>query len=182
MAGKNDKGGKRERKPVDPAVRQQYEQQRAVVEAQDAERSTISVPARSVGKKTETILQAFLIWLSKGYSPKFAASKCGVARETFFRWREQDDDFARRWKAAIDAGTDLMEDEALRRAAEGVDRPVFQMGECVGFTREYSDSLLAMQLKGRRPERYGDKVAHTGAEGGAIKHHIEVEFVKPGSK
>ncbi len=173
------KGGKRERKPVDPAVRQRYEDQRAVVEAQDAERNDMTGKSTSTTKKSETIIQAFLIWLSKGYSPQFAAAKCGIHRTTAFKWREDDEDFARRWKIAIDAGTDFMEDEARRRAVDGVDRPTFQMGECVGFTREYSDSLLAMQLKGRRPERYGDKVAHTGAEGGAIKHHIEVEFVKP---
>jgi len=173
---------KKQRKPVDPAVRRRYEEQRIEFEANDAERSKSS-PSDHGGpyssKKSPTILKAFCIWLSKGYSPKFAANKCGINRSTFFKWREEDAEFAAQWKAAVDEGTDFLEDEAMRRAAEGVDRPVFQMGECVGYTREYSDSLMAMQLKGRRPERYGDKVAHTGAEGGAIKHHIEVEFVKP---
>lgn len=39
----------------------------------------------------------------------------------------------------------------MKRAQEGVQRPVFQMGSCVGFTQEYSDSLAAMMLQGRRP-------------------------------
>lgn len=175
------KADKPKRRPVDPSVRQRYDDQRLVHEAQDAERLPNANPNKfKGGKKTPVILEAFLIWLSKGYSPKFAAEKCGIRRETFFDWRDKDQVFAAAWKKAIDEGTDFFEDEARRRAADGIDRPVFQMGECVGFTREYSDSLLAMQLKGRRPERYGDKVAHTGGDGGAIKHHIEVEFVKSG--
>lgn len=182
---KADKKVKRERKPVAPEVRKRYDDQRLLAEAQDAERNSGPAARTAVqfgSKKSPILLEAFLTWLRKGYSAKFAADKCNVRRETFFDWRDKDEAFKAAWKKAIDEGTDYMEDEARRRAVDGVDRPTFQMGECVGFTREYSDSLLAMQLKGRRPERYGDKVAHTGAEGGAIRHHIEVEFVKPGGK
>ncbi len=177
------KADKKEKKPkVDPSVRHRYEDQRLVYEARDAERLPNANPNKFGSKKTPVVVEAFLTWLSKGYSPKFAAEKIGIRRETFFDWRDKDPLFAAAWKKAIDAGTDFFEDEARRRAAEGVDRPVFQMGECVGFTREYSDSLLAMQLKGRRPERYGDTTKHVGAEGGAIHHKIEVEFVKPGDR
>jgi hypothetical protein len=45
-----------------------------------------------------------------------------------------------------------LEDEAFRRAVTGVDKPVFQKGECVGFIREYSDNLLTLLLRCRRPE------------------------------
>jgi hypothetical protein len=48
-----------------------------------------------------------------------------------------------------------VEDEAHRRAVEGYNpRPVYHKGEKVGEIREYSDSLLALLLKSRRPEVY----------------------------
>src|SRR5271155_5157904 len=56
----------------------------------------------------------------------------------------------RAWAEAVEAGVDLLEQEALRRAREGVDRPAFQGGVCVGMVREYSDTLMAMLLSGRR--------------------------------
>jgi hypothetical protein len=54
----------------------------------------------------------------------------------------------------MEAGTDLIEQEAWRRAVDGYDRPVFQDGELVGLVRAYSDVLLMMLLRGRRPEAY----------------------------
>ena len=60
---------------------------------------------------------------------------------------------------ARDAGTDLLEDEAWRRAYSGTERPVFQNGALVGKTREYSDLLMELLLKGRRPEKFRDKQA-----------------------
>jgi hypothetical protein len=52
----------------------------------------------------------------------------------------------------MEAGTDLIEQEARRRAVEGYDRPVFQRGELAGLERVYSDMLLALLLRGRRRE------------------------------
>jgi hypothetical protein len=49
-----------------------------------------------------------------------------------------------------------MEDEAMRRAVDGWDEPVYQKGEQVGVVRKYSDSLLALLLRGRRPDVYRD--------------------------
>ena len=44
------------------------------------------------------------------------------------------------------------EDEAYRRAVEGVRRPVFHGGVKVGEITEYSDRLLIQLLRRRRPE------------------------------
>jgi hypothetical protein len=54
----------------------------------------------------------------------------------------------------MEAGTDLIEEEARRRVVEGYDRPVFQGGKLVGVVRVYSDELAALLLRGRRPEVY----------------------------
>ena len=54
-------------------------------------------------------------------------------------------------------GTDALEDEALRRAFHGSERPVFQGKELVGYVRDYSDTLLIFMLKARRPEKYRER-------------------------
>ena len=64
-------------------------------------------------------------------------------------------------------GIDRLEDEAHRRAVEGVDRPVYQGGVRVGEIKTYSDSLLTLLLKSRRPEVFAcsyDASAHVDAE------------------
>lgn len=116
-------------------------------------------------KKSPEIKELFLGWLRKGYTPKRAAAECGIGRATVFAWRAEDDDFREAWAEAYDEGTDVFEDEAKRRAVDGVDRPIFQQGECVGFERVYSDSLMQMMLQGRRPGVY-KKGNEDGGSGG----------------
>jgi hypothetical protein len=99
----------------------------------------------------------FLEALAAGWSVKKAAETIGVARRTAYGWRGEDEDFARLWDDAVEAGTDLMEDEAIRRAVEGVPRPVFYQGQIVGSITEYSDFLLDRQLRARRKDKYSDR-------------------------
>jgi hypothetical protein len=61
-------------------------------------------------------------------------------------------------EAARIEAADLLEDEAFRRAHQGIDKPVFQGKELVGVIREYSDTLLIFLLKGCRPDKYRDRV------------------------
>ena len=67
--------------------------------------------------------------------------------------RTTEAEFADAWDDAYDAGNDRLEDEAHRRAVDGVERPVTYRGEVVGSVREYSDVLLMFLLRGRRPDR-----------------------------
>jgi len=66
----------------------------------------------------------------------------------------------------------LREEEADRRALDGTKKPVFHKGEICGYIREYSDSLLALQLKAGNPDRYADrsKVEHKGI---AVNYNIQ---------
>jgi hypothetical protein len=76
------------------------------------------------------------------------------------------------WDDAVEVGTQRLEDEAIRRATEGWEEPVYQRGELVGHVRRYSDALLMFLLRGRRPEVYGERrqrVEVTGAGGGPIE-------------
>lgn len=108
--------------------------------------------------RTPANREKFLTALSEGASITSAAKACGSLRQTFYRWRSEDPAFAAEWDEAIEAGTDLLEDEARRRAVDGVEKPIFYQGREVGRMREYSDSLLMFLLKGRRPDKFRDGV------------------------
>jgi len=90
--------------------------------------------------------------LAQGKSPTYAAKEAGVSRAIAYRWRQRSPKFAAAWDEAVAEGIDRLEDEAHRRAVEGVERPVYQGGVRVGEIKAYSDSLLTLLLKSRRPE------------------------------
>ncbi|MBX9745474.1 MAG: hypothetical protein K2X34_01135 [Hyphomonadaceae bacterium] len=94
-----------------------------------------------------------------------AAAQARISRQALYTWRRTDPKFAHDWDEAIEAGTDLLERAALKRAVEGVKKPVFQGGEKVGEVTEYSDTLLIFLLKARRPAKYRERyeVKHDGA-------------------
>jgi hypothetical protein len=121
----------------------------------------------------------FLTALSSTGSVAEACRQASVARNSMYLWRNSDEGFAADWDKYLEAGAQLLEDEAKRRAHDGYDEPVFYKGEMVATTRKYSDTLLIFLLKGLIPHRYGDRMAHTGADGGPIQAEITVNFVKP---
>jgi hypothetical protein len=100
----------------------------------------------------------FLAKLAAGYSIAAACRAERIGRRTAYDWRERDEDFAKAWDAAIEEGSDILEDEARRRAHDGVTKPVYQGGALVGVVREYSDTLLIFLLKARRPQKFRDNV------------------------
>lgn len=108
--------------------------------------------------------------LSAGASVTAAVEASRVARSSLYLWRDEDPDFAREWEEAVEAGTDRLEDEALRRAKEGTLRPVFYEGVQCGQIREFSDTLTIFLLKARRPEKYRDRTSLelAGKDGGPI--------------
>jgi hypothetical protein len=99
-----------------------------------------------------------------------ACEAAKVGRTTVYEARERDEKFAKAWDDIESATTDEMEREAYRRGVEGVDKPVFQKGECVGHVREFSDTLLIFMLKARKPEKYRETTRHelTGKDGAPL--------------
>jgi hypothetical protein len=122
---------------------------------------------RVTGKKGD-VQAAFLEQLVEGAPVTEAAEAVTVSRKTLYQWRREDPDFAAAWELAYEQGTDKLEAEAQRRAHDGV--PDFRLdreGNEHPLIR-YSDTLLIFLLKGRRPEKYRDNVAHeVGGKGGA---------------
>jgi hypothetical protein len=81
-----------------------------------------------------------------------------VSHNTVYLWRELDEAFAMAENQARSTFADGLEEEAVRRARDGYDRPVYQGGELVGYERVYSDNLLWKLLQAVRPEKYRDKL------------------------
>jgi hypothetical protein len=104
-------------------------------------------------KKTQ-----FLDLLAETGNVSRAASTCNLPRRTLYCCRATDPAFAAAWEESLEIGLDALEDEAMRRAREGVEEPIFNGGLRCGTVRKYSDLLLIFLLKSRRPQRYGGAV------------------------
>jgi hypothetical protein len=111
----------------------------------------------------------FLERLAAGWSVTDAARSAGIVPRTAYNYRtagtpEYNAVFEAAWDDALEAGTDRLEDEAMRRAVEGTEKPVYQRGLLVGRVREYSDTLTVFLLKARRPGKYRERVdvQHSG--------------------
>jgi hypothetical protein len=65
-----------------------------------------------------------------------------------------DPDYQAEFEEAHKEACDRLEQEARRRAVEGVDEPVFYKGEHCGVVRKYSDTLLIFLLNGAMPHKY----------------------------
>lgn len=100
---------------------------------------------------------AFLAALAETCNVTEACKIARVDRSTIYKWRKEDKKFAKDWETTFVIASDLLEDEAVRRAKEGVEEPVYQGGKQVGTVRKYSDQLLMFLLKGAKKEKYSDR-------------------------
>jgi hypothetical protein len=105
-------------------------------------------------KATDENKEIVLAMLANGATYGAAAAAIGAHRRTIMKWSDNDEEFAERWNNAVEEGIDRLEQEAIRRARDGVKRPVFYMGQVVGYVQEYSDSLLKFLLEAKRPAVY----------------------------
>jgi hypothetical protein len=113
-------------------------------------------------KRTKEERQAqFLSQLEEVASISRACKKSKVPRRTVYDWITDDAEFLPRYEASKKIAIEALEDEAIRRAHEGVLKPVFQGGIKVGTIREFSDTLLIFMLKGKAPETYREKFSGT---------------------
>ncbi len=92
-------------------------------------------------------LNAFLRRFASTGSVSEAARAIGTSRNTLYRLRRSDKDFAARWEMARDGAFDAAFTEASRRTVAGTERPVLHRGRPVGAIRTYNDKLLMSLLR-----------------------------------
>jgi hypothetical protein len=123
--------------------------------------STKGQPRRALSQSVRAkhaFLESYRLWANISY----ACEQSGVARPNIYYWQEHDEAFAKAFHIAEQAATERLEKEAWRRAVEGspYERTSYWHGEPVGTDRkiEYSDNLLMLLLRARRPDLYREKV------------------------
>ncbi len=93
-----------------------------------------------------------------------AAKAMGLSRKHCYDLKDKDAAFSQMWDDAVEAGTELLEAAAYKRAM-GIERDVFgRDGKKTGTIHEYNTTLTIFLLKGRRPEKYRERtqVDYTG--------------------
>jgi hypothetical protein len=104
--------------------------------------------------------ERFLKALADTGSVTAAVAVAGTSRTRCYELRKGDQVFAAAWDEAEEVAADRLEDEARRRAVEGVPEPLVSAGKLVRdddgqpiSIRRYSDNLLLALLKAHRPPR-----------------------------
>ena len=127
----------------------------------------------------------FIKALENGETVSEAAAALKITRADLYQWRRVDTTFDAAWTQAWELGAYVLEEEAVRRAVEGTEKPVFRGGEVVGHMREYSDSMLMFLLKARKPELFGTSVksdrknqANQKSEGDKLDLASEIDEAK----
>ena len=101
-----------------------------------------------------------------------------ITRKTAYEHRNRYANFALDWDEAKKEGLETLEDEAVRRARDGVEKPVFHQGDVVGYVRDYSDTLLIFLLKAHDPARFNpvNRQELSGKDGGPVQHEHTVNL------
>lgn len=132
----------------------------------DTSVNTIQHPKTPDTRSTAVRKRAFQAALRVTMNRSKAAIAAGIERTTHYHWVRTDP----KYRAAIEQIEehigDTLEDEAIRRAFEGIQKPVSIGGEREMVT-EYSDTLLIFALKRFKPEKYRERfdTRHSGANG-----------------
>lgn len=116
-------------------------------------------------KLTPKRRERFLECLREQPNVSRAARAIAVSRMSAYKWRRADPKFAEEWDEAIEVGCDRLEEEAWRRAHDGIERDVYYQGEVVGQERHYSDRLMERLLEAHRPDKYRKNVGLSTPDG-----------------
>ena len=112
--------------------------------------------------------RAFIAAFRRVVSVGAAAAAARVTPDDHYGWVKRDAEYRKIWEQVQDEAAQALEDEAVRRAHEGVKRQVLYKGKPVRTGRgrhskilyetEYSDQLLILLLRRYRPMLYRDTV------------------------
>lgn len=116
--------------------------------------------------------RAFLAAYAECGTIVHAAELAGVSRRSHDNWIASDPVYAAAFRDAGEQAIQRLEQEARRRAIEGIEKPVYQGGKQVGVAREYSDTLLIFLLKAARPHVYRDATPALASAAITVVHSI----------
>jgi len=104
-------------------------------------------------KRRRDFLKAFAETLNIAES----ARRVDRDSDVHYYWLQTDPRYAECFEAVKAAAVQSLEDEAVRRAKNGVLVPVVSAGKVVAYARKYSDSLMIKLLQRFKPEAYKDR-------------------------
>jgi len=130
-------------------------------DSQDDEHALKGLQVRVVTratKLTQARARAFLVELAQSGNVTGACAVAGVSRKQVYRIKARDKAFGELWDEAIQMAVDTLEAECRRRAVEGVERIKYdRQGKLLQTERVYSDKLMELLLRAKRPAEYRDK-------------------------
>jgi hypothetical protein len=97
---------------------------------------------------------AFLAAYAQSGDVSDASRAAGISRRIHYLWLRGDAEYSDAFDEAKDEAVEALVREALRRAVQGFDEPVFHQGVQCGTVRKYSDTLLIFLMKGADPKRF----------------------------
>lgn len=112
-------------------------------------------PRRGTVATAPVWMPKFLAALAESCNVTYSATVAGTTRKTAYAYRGSDPEFAAAWEDAEAQGVEALEMAARRRAMDT------------------SDTLAIFLLKAHRPEKYRERVEHTGKDGGPL----QIEYV-----
>jgi hypothetical protein len=132
---------------------------------------------------TEHKKKAFLASYAHTGRVTHAAKAAQVNWRNHYLWLKADPVYAEAFATAKQMVGDWLEEEAIRRAKEGIVRPIYYQGAQVAEHLEYSDTLLIFLLKGAKPEKYRERLEHVGKDGMPLVGNvtITVRYAEPGT-
>lgn len=114
-------------------------------------------------------MKKFLVAFAECGNITKAAESAEINRNTHNYWLDNVPEYRDYFDLAKESAADKLEEEARRRAVQGVEEVVYYQGKEVGRQLRYSDNLLMFMLKGERPEKFKDRTEFTGKNGGPIQ-------------
>lgn len=128
----------------------------------------------------EEHIERMLATIAQGYSVRRAAKETGHDHRALDYWRKKSPENEARYQEAYEAGTEMMEDEAIRRGAFGYEEITRNgKGEIIRQTTRYDSKLLQITLGARKPEKYRDHFPPGGAQPTVIVIRSAFSDVRP---
>jgi len=133
---------------------------------QQAETDIDPTPKKDLSTKEAQRL--FLDAYAQHANVMVSARAAGIHRSTVYEWLEHDQDFSFAYNLAKEDEKDTLRAEIYRRAKEGWEEPVYQLGYLAGTVQKYSDTLLIFHSKALMAEYREKSQLDINAQ---VQHH-----------